>query len=110
MPSTLATHAVDRSTFVVSASFLDEAGTATVPTTLTWTLTTDENVVINSRSAVSITPASSVNIVLSGNDLRYADGARRVLTIEGTYTSSLGSGLPIRDQVTFQIDDLLTVT
>jgi hypothetical protein len=98
----------------ITAAFTDEAGDAVAPATLTWTLTDTEGAVINNRSDVAVnTPESSETIVLSGNDLGITAAEKaatdetfvlRVLTIEGTYNSSLGSGLPIRDQVTFAVD------
>ena len=114
MPTTLITEAVERSTFVIRASFTDDAGVAVVPNSgLTWTLTDAVGNVVNSRTAVSISSASTITIVLTGADLAIADtyrDNRRLLTIAGTYNSSLGSNLPIRDQVQFTIADLGAVT
>jgi len=109
MPTTINTPAVERSTYVLTADFTDETGAAVVPNAgLNWTLMTKAGRVINSRLSVPITPASSITIVLSGDDLALVDGetkGRRVL-IEGTYDSDLGAGLAIRDQLTFSIVNL----
>lgn len=108
-----ADHVVEGSACGIVASFTDEEGAALVPLTLTWTLSDTEGNVINSRADVVVTPASSVTITLSGNDLEMTETEKvateedfvlRVLTVEGTFNSDLGSGLPIRDQVTFAVD------
>lgn len=107
--TTLSTHAVDGSTYVVTASFTDEAGDSVVPNALTWSLRDGTGTIVNSRDAVSITPAASVTIVLQGDDLLYADGATRYLTIEGDYDSTNGSGLPINAEVKISVDNLVGV-
>lgn len=110
MPSTLSVHAVDRSTYVVTAAFTDEDGTAVVPTSIIWTLSA-RGVVVNGREDVSVTPpASTIEIVLKGDDLAFADHKFRQVTIFAVYDSTLGTGLPLRDQVSFEIDDLQMVT
>lgn len=109
MPTTLTTRATDESTFVITAAFADEDGVAVVPNSASWTLTNDRGGVINGRTAISATPASSIEIVLSGDDLSYTDGAYRILTIQATYDSTLGSNLPLNDQVIFAIDNLVIV-
>ena len=94
-----------------SAAFTDEDGASVVPDTITWTLTDESGNVINSRSEVSVSPAAAVDIVLSGDDLSIGNyGTRRVLLIEYTFTSSLGSGLPGKHQVSFKITDLVAVS
>lgn len=113
MPSTLTTKAVEKSTYIVTAAFTDDDGVAVVPNTpLTWTLTDRDGAVINNRDAVAITPAASVEIVLSGDDLAVPDTADlvRYVTIEGTYDSDAGSNLPIKDQVKFAVSNLVAVT
>ena len=104
-------HAIEQSTFAVEISFTDEEGAALIPNSgLTWTLTDKEGTVINARQDVAITSASTVTVVLSGGDLNTDDGNYRVLTIEGTYNSSLGNNLPLKDQAEFYISDLVAVT
>lgn len=113
MPTTLTTSAIERSTFVVTADFTDHAGAPVVPVSMAWTLTDGSGAVVNSRSAVTISPlASSVNIVLSGADLALpsAGDPVRVLTLQGTYDSSLGNGLPLKDEVRFAIVGLEAVS
>lgn len=113
--TTIADHLPEKSTAVFTASFKDEDGQATVPTAATWTLSDKAGAIINSRDSVTITSlAESVDIVLSGDDLAISSGfdgraEERVLTIEGTYTSDLGSGLPIKAECRFFIDSLIAV-
>ena len=102
--------AIDKSTFVVTCAFTDEDGDAVVPTSIKWTLTDNVGTVINSRSNINVAaPASSINIVLSGRDLKYSDGPIRILTVQAVYTSSLGAGLPLNDSVQFHIENLVAV-
>jgi hypothetical protein len=111
MPTTLTERARDRSTFGVVARFTDEADPPNplIPNALTWSLLDSAGTVVNSRSAVSIAPAASVTIVLSGADLVASEGSTRVVLLEGTYDSDLGADLPLRDTVTFQIANLIGV-
>jgi hypothetical protein len=108
VPLTLDAHAIDQSTYVVVASFTDEDGAAVAPNTITWTLMDEAGNVINSRSAVVVAaPASSINIVLSGDDLDPAESKHRVIRIDATYDSTLGNDLPLIETANFIIDDLL---
>jgi hypothetical protein len=109
MPTTLSTRANDKSTYAITATFTDEDDVAVIPTTVSWSLSDDRGTIINARTLVSITPATSIEITLSGNDLKFSDGKWRVLTIQATYTSNLGTGLPLKDQVTFSIEDLIVI-
>jgi len=112
MPSILTTHAIERSTYAVTIAFTDTNGEAVVPSAVSWTLTDTMGNVVNSRTAVSVTPAASVTIVLSGDDLALTSalyGRQRVLLIEATYSGTLGAGLAWKDEVNFIIDDLVKV-
>jgi hypothetical protein len=113
MPITLDTPANEESTYPVVVTFRDEAGALMVPSSATWTLTTRAGAVINERETVAIdTLASSVTIVLSGEDLSMPAGAGdlRSLTIEATYTSSLGTGLPFKEEIRFSVEELIAIT
>lgn len=111
MTHTLADRAVERGTFAVDIAFTDEEGESSVPNSgLVWKLTNTLGTVVNSRTAVAISSASTVTIVLSGADLDLDDGNERFVTVEGTYTSDLGENLPIKDEVRFYIRDLQGVT
>jgi len=114
MPVTLSTHAVEESTYIITAAFTDEDDNAVSPNTLTWTLTDTGGNVINDRQAENVdSPSSSEDIVLSGDDLQItgdSDNGRRILTVEATYDSNAGSDLPLKDSCKFQIDDLLVIS
>ena len=108
----LSTKAVERSTYVVTIAFSDEAGSAVVPDSITWDLTDTSGNVVNSRLAVAIAlPAASVDIVLSGVDLAIQRPGilGRVLTIEAVYDSDSGDDLPFKDEIRFQMLPLLMV-
>lgn len=119
----------EQSTFVVVAPFKDESGSSVTPNSgLTWSLFRLDGTVVNSRSNVAITPGSSVAIVLSDADLEiftddpveevYIHGIGmttmqygvRVLSVSGTYNSSAGNDLPIKDQVLFRVVNLIGVS
>jgi len=115
MPTKVTTEAIEKSTFVISVSFTDEDDSAVVPNSgLTWTLTDMDGDVINNRENVSITPASTIYIVLQGDDLEIADSSNnyegRIITVEGTYDSDLGSDLPMKDTCRFDVINLRKVT
>jgi hypothetical protein len=110
MPTVLTTKAVEKSTYIVTASFTDEDGNAATPNALTWTLTDGSGNVVNERSDVVIAPSSSVEIVLQGDDLATTLSSVRYLTLEGNYDSDAGSNLPIKDEVRITIEDLEAVT
>lgn len=115
MASILSTKAKEESTYIITATFTDEDGNSVTPTSLSWTLTNIDGTVMNSRSAVSISTASlsgSMNIVLSGEDLSMESTSStetRIFTVEGTYNSSLGTGLPIKDNIKFKIEQLRSI-
>jgi hypothetical protein len=101
----MTTHALEKSTYVVRVAFLDEDGAAETPTAITWTLSTSGGTVINSRTNVIVAvPASTIDVVLSGLDLAFQTGeyntAERILTVNATYTSALGAGLPLKEEFT----------
>lgn len=109
----LATEAVEQSTFVVAVSFLDEDGAAVVPDSAAWSLLNAYGIVVNSRSDVAISPlAATATIVLTGLDLQMLDGqddGRRLLLVEATYSSTLGSGLNLREEIEFEVRPLAGV-
>ena len=119
MPTTIsATKAIEGSTFIVTAAFTDEDGSAVAPDTLAWSLVDRNGTVINDRENVSVggspsLPSSSEDIVLFGDDLALADGydeEERYLVLEGTYTSDAGTGLPLKDHLKFYVVNLKKVT
>jgi len=117
----LSTHADEKSTFVITASFTDEDGNAVTPDSVTWTLTKSDGSIVNSRKDVEETPDTSINIVLSGNDLALdedetsdyvADGysGLRILTVNAVYDSDYGLNLPLKQSIKFIIDNLIAVS
>lgn len=114
MPTTITSvKAVERSTFVVTVSFLDENDDPVTPNSATWSLVDVRGTIINSREDVVISPLSdSVDIVLSGNDLVVTGGHvedKRYLVIEAVYDSDLGSNLPLKDHLEFYVLNLKKV-
>jgi len=110
MAATNLGNAIEDSTYVVTAAFTDEDGNDVTPNTVTWTLTTTNGTVINSRQDVSETPGTSVDIVLSGDDLAIgSNGQHRILTVEATYDSSYGTDLPLKARCSFKIESLVAV-
>jgi hypothetical protein len=104
----------EKGTIFFDISFHDEDGADSTPTTITWTLTDSRGVVINSRTAVSVTPASAITIALSGVDnaiaSTWADDGNHFLTIETIYTSTHGSGMTDKLQIPFKVKQLLAVS
>jgi hypothetical protein len=111
MATQLAVTAVEESTYVITAAFKDEDGTAVTPQTVVWTLTDKDGTVINSREDVSETPDTSISVVLTGDDLAVSTvGRTRVLTILATYNSDYGSLLKLKAAATFSVENLIAVT
>lgn len=102
----------ERSTYPIRLTFVDQLDGPVTPSPLTWTLTDADGAVVNSRSAVSVTAsAGSALIVLSGADLAVSGSkpVDRVVTVEGTYTSTYGADLPIKEEVWFSVVPLMKV-
>lgn len=98
---------------VTFGPLVDETGAAVTPTSATWTLADRAGNVVNSRTGVSVTPGSSITVLLSGADLQIADtflDNRRELLLEFVYDSSLGSNLPGKDALYFEVQPLAGVT
>jgi hypothetical protein len=112
MPTVLTTKAVEQSTYIITASFTDAAGVAVVPNTITWTLTDAAGNIVNSREDEAVlVPAESIDILLSGDDLRCPHGRDRslILTVKAIYDSTEGSDLPLNEQVRFTVQNLQAV-
>lgn len=112
MPTVITTRAIEESTFVVSVSFFDEGGDAVVPNSATWSLLDLDGNIINNRDGVTIIPlASTVSIVLSGDDLAInpldQQNQWRRLLVDAVYDSDLGLGLPLADELQFKVSNLV---
>jgi hypothetical protein len=112
----LSDHAKEEGAFTITASFTDEDDQAVTPNDgLVWHLTDKDGNVINSREDVALVEASSIDITLSGDDLAFQaaeaglEKVLRILTLEGTYNSSKGSNLPLKDEVKFYVDALVYI-
>lgn len=117
MPTKLSEKAVEGSTFTIRAEFNEVLPNGTknpvVPNAgLVWKLSDKDGQIVNNRTAEPLTPAASVDIVLSGADLALADNhpVRRFLTVIGTYNGLAGNNLPLIDEVSFQVYNLVGVT
>ena len=108
----LSERAKEESTYIIRVDFYDESSPPLemTPNSIYWTLVTLEGDIINSRSKVSVTPASTVYLVLKGDDLAM-DGSSETITrevrISGSYDSAYGTGLPYNDAVRFEIINIV---
>jgi hypothetical protein len=107
--------AKEQGTYIVTGTFKDEDGAAVTPDSITWTLTDSSGTVINSRQDVSETPAASVEIVLSGDDLSILSGetaskVSRHVTFEAVVDTDAGSNLPVKDEAVFPLENLTAIT
>lgn len=102
---------VEKGTLKLTVPIYDEDGNAVVPNELSYTLTDWSGAVMNGLEGEAIVPASSVDIVLTGDDLVIGDTTpQRFLLIEGTYDSSDGNDLEMRHQIEFTINGLVAVS
>ena len=95
---------LEKSTLVINAAFDDEEDTPVAPNEISWKLTDEFGSQITGALG-TITPSTSVDIVLSGDDLIITNTEKltRLLYVETTYDSNLGSNLPLKDYVRFDI-------
>jgi len=101
-------NADEESSYIIHLEFWDEAPVPDLilPVTASWTLRNRTGGIVNGRTEVEITPlTTTVDIVLAGDDLDVnAYGAVRYFIVEATYNSTLGMGLPLREEATFRIN------
>lgn len=92
-------------TYIIELRFKDEEGDFMGPRSLQWWLTDVNGNIINNRNGILVDTISEViNITLQGNDL---EPGWKIFTIEGTYDSSYGNALPLKDSVKFYVRDLI---
>lgn len=109
MPTALnpADYPTEKGVLPLVCTFTDADGDPLTLDTLTWSLRDAAGATVNGRTAVAATPAPAVTIVLFGLDLAIGSaGPARVLTLQGTFTSDLGAGLPYTDEITFEVINL----
>jgi len=101
--------AVEGSTYIVNVVFKDADGTLVVPESINWDLKNSADRIVNNRDNVSATPASSINIVLSGADLTVTETGDKLRYLIGRaiYNSvTYGVNLPLRFTAKFTIDEV----
>lgn len=97
----------------VEVVFKDEKNNLVTPNSATWTLSDLKGTIINSRENVNITGLShTIDILLSGDDLVITDatGIDRVFTVKAVINSDLGNNLPVNEETTFSIKNLVNVS
>jgi predicted NAD/FAD-dependent oxidoreductase len=115
MPFTSSTHFIEESSGCVTIRFRDRDDQPVTPNGANWTLTDEDGAVINSRENILISsPATQEEILLQGNDLAISSGfsgtaEKRIFTVQASYDSDLGNGLPLNDQLVFYVDALIAV-
>jgi hypothetical protein len=94
---------------VITVRFNDFDKAPFTPNTCLWSLTTSKGLVVNSRDRVPVTVVdSSHNFLIAGDDLLFEeDKGRRVFTVEGTYDSVYGMGVPYREEVSFSCKNMV---
>ena len=114
MKATLTTSAYPSGGYQITSAFKDEDGDDVTPNAgLTWTLKDDKGDVINSRTAVAMTEAASIETWLTGDDLAsqgVEDNGLRVFSLDGTIDSDGVANIPIDSAVIFPIDVLVPVS
>ena len=102
----LTLHADEKSTYPIRLSFRDSLGNPHTPASaVEWTLTDDSGNSINTGSEGA---NSDLDVVLRATDLATpelsGETVDRILTIETTYSSTIGADLPLTGSVLFKIN------
>lgn len=101
------TKVTNEGTAIISISFFDEQvpPQPATPKTMKWSLTNVQGIVINDRYNVDVSPlASTIELVLKGADLDQNDGFTRIISLNGTYDSTVENDLPLPGQIEFLIN------
>lgn len=109
--STKLDSAYEGSAYIMLVSLTDENGDAMVPVSAEWSLRDNDESIVNSRSSVALTPATSMTIVLGAADLVYEKNSStfRTVTVEATYDGAYGNDLPLVREYTFDIIPMVGV-
>ena len=110
--STISIRPKEKSTAIVTLTFVDEDGAVVVPTSAAWQLQKLDGAIVNNRSFANC-PFSGTEVVLSGDDLAVfglTDNGVRVFAVQAVYDSNMGAGLPLNNEVKFKIQRLLSQT
>ena len=94
--TTISVDVLEGGTLIVGASFQDEDGNSVTPNTLNYTVLDRYEKVVNSLDEMTITPSSSIEVTLSGEDL---PAGTLYFLLKGTYNSDAGSDLPLKGYV-----------
>lgn len=111
MPTKLPLRAIRKSTYIINFIPKDENGDVITPDSVTYTLMDKHETVINSLEDVVVTPDTSMDVILSGDDLDFQASekgtyeALRHFTVTAQYDSSLEDNVPLIDTATFYIID-----
>ena len=104
----------EKGSAIVTVSPVDEDGAALLFAEVTnpqWQLMKVDGTVVNDRTFTN-SSLSSFSWSISGDDLAFfdsGDNGWRVIAFKATYTSTLGSDLPLIAEGEFEIDALLSV-
>ncbi len=99
----LTTPADDESAYIITMAF--NTSTSATPNAVVWTLTDYDGVTVNSRTGTTETPAASIAVLLSGDDLKASDGFGRILTVTSNYDGDGSTAVPLTGAVKFDIRD-----
>jgi len=103
---TLAERPNKSAAIVLRVTFRDMDNALFTPTSCVWSLTDPDGAVVNGRDRVSVSVSGNFHdFLISGNDIKYADGEYRTFLVEGLYNSSFGSGIPFREEAKFYIQN-----
>jgi len=96
---------------LMTLTFQDTSGTIFVPVTSYWQLMKPNGAIVNNRT-FDLNSFSGTTVVLSGNDLKMDDtgDVKRIFAVQGTFNSSIGSGLPFTAEFAFNVRNLYSQT
>lgn len=105
--------AKEGNTFAVTVDFIDENGNAFTPdsNSIDWGLYDKDGALLASAGSAP-TSATSIDIVISGSNMTIQESevklasAPRFLRVSATYTSALGSELPVVNEYEFFLENL----
>lgn len=86
----------------------NSVGAAITPSTMSWRLVDGADSIVNSRSSVSVTPATSVNLTLDPADHALTTSApplnrQRKLIITYAYTDATYGSYTVVDQIEYEL-------
>ena len=107
---------------VIVISLVNSSNVTIIPQSMNWTFSDLNGNIINERNNIDYevdsgfgsggSLSASMGIILNGQDFllnNKVGGKLCLLTVEGTYDSSYGTGLPFKDQCSFVVDNLISI-